>query len=226
MADAIKLKGGRWAEDPRLDRVPQWDERNRDYPITAVIEDRPVRSRGWSLKVQLDQGNEGACVGFGWSHELAAVPAKVKGITDAYAHEIYKQAQKVDQWPGENYEGTSVLAGAKVCKARGHISEYRWAFSLEDVLLALSYAGPVVIGVDWYQGMFRPDAKGYIYPTGRVQGGHCVVLIGVHTSTRRVVGQNSWGLDWGKNGRFYLEWDHLGYLLDRQGDACIPMGRA
>jgi hypothetical protein len=62
----------------------------------------------------LDQGKEGACVGFAWSHELAAYPVRVE-VDDEFARsKIYAEAQKIDEWPGEAYHGTSVLAGAKV----------------------------------------------------------------------------------------------------------------
>lgn len=124
------------------------------------------------------------------------------------------------------YEGTSVLAGAKVVqKELGLIKEYRWGFSLEDVLLALGYLGPVVLGLDWYAGMMQPGSDGFIRPTGSVVGGHCIVARGVNHRAKRVLVRNSWGPRWGADGDCYISFDDLGTLLSQGGDACIPSGR-
>lgn len=208
-----------------FDRIPHFDPRNRDYPIMALIEERVIRARGWSLKTQLDQGAEGACVGFAWAHELAAIPRKVS-VTDDYARQIYHRAQQLDIWPGEQYEGTSVLGGAKATQEKGHMLEYRWAFGLNEALLAISYGGPVVLGLDWHYDMMDTDSKGYIHPSGGVAGGHAIVAIAVHTAVKRVVLQNSWGSFWGIGGRCYLTWDDFGSLLNDNGECCVPVGRA
>lgn len=170
------------------------------------------------------------CVGFAWSHELAAIPKNalrfVSAPPDDYARQIYRRAQQLDPWEGESYEGTSVLAGAKAVMEQGHMAEYRWAFGLNEVLLAISYAGPVVLGLNWYGGMMDTNSVGYIHPTGSVMGGHAIVAIAVHTATQRVVLQNSWGSGWGTNGRCFLTWDELGFLLHSEdGECCVPVGR-
>src|SRR5436189_70085 len=73
---------------------------------------------------------------------------------------------------------------------------YRWAFSLDDVLHAVSQVGPVVIGCNWYEGMMEPDSTGIVHPTGDVVGGHCVLVRGVAVKREWVRFRNSWG-DWG-----------------------------
>lgn len=221
----MRLRGGHETTDPRLDRVQQFDPRSRNFPIRALVGDKPLRSRGWYLPTILDQGREGACVGFAHSHELAAIPRKVAGISNETARTIYREAQKIDEWAGESYEGTSVLAGAKVVHGQGHWESYRWGFSLEDALLAIAYEGPVVFGLNWYEGMFRPDAKGYLHVSGDLAGGHAICAIGVHLSHNRVVLANSWGASWGLKGRAFLSFDDLGRLLQEGGDCCVPVNR-
>lgn len=208
-----------------FDRLPQFDERSRSFSIAPLLETRTVRSRGWSLRTYLDQGAEGACVGFAWAHELAAIPRKVT-VSDEHARNIYRRAQQLDIWPGEAYSGTSVLAGAKAVQEQGHLTEYRWAFGLTDTLLALGYHGPVVFGLNWHRGMMATDPKGYIHPTGELMGGHAIVGIAVHAATKRIVLQNSWGPNWGNKGRCYLGWDDLDRLLKDDGECCIPVQRS
>lgn len=224
MAEFV-LKGGHFAADIRLDRLPQFDPRSRMFGIAPVVETRPPRSYSWRTPTVLDQGQEGACVGFGWSHELLARPIAQRGIDDAFAHTLYREAQEHDEWPGHDYSGTSVLAGAKAVMARGHIAEYRWGFSLDDMILALGYAGPVVLGTNWYTGMMDVDAEGFIRPTGSVEGGHCICAYSVSVPARRFGLINSWGLDWGRHGICYIGFDDMERLLHEQGEQCIPMGR-
>jgi hypothetical protein len=137
------------------------------------------------------------------------------------------------------YEGTSVLAGAQVVKAAGYIHEYRWALTIEDLVTAVGYHGPAVIGVDWYEGMFATDADGFIHPTGRLMGGHCVCIVGVK-AVRGADGKldplrsyflihNSWGAAWGiedhdVGGRCKLTVAEM-LVLWPGGDFVIPIGR-
>ncbi len=206
-----------------LDRVPQPDARNASYPIRALLKREP-RSYTWPLASWLDQGREGACVGFAWAHELVAAPVKVPQ-DDASARLIYRQAQKIDQWPGEDYEGTSVLAGAKVLHGMGLVPEYRWAFTAQDVIDTVGAYGPVVLGVNWYEQMFDTTSDGFVRVGGRVVGGHALLCLGVSLPLGYVVLHNSWGRDWGVNGRARLTFADLDRLMREDGDACVPVSR-
>ncbi len=208
-----------------LDRVPQWDERNRAYPVRPLLAGRKPRSYTWPLATWNDQGREGACVGFAWSHELAAAPVKVP-TDNGVGQRIYREAQKIDQWPGEAYEGTSVLAGAQVVKSLGYVNEYRWAFNEWDVVDTVGAYGPCVLGLNWYEGMFRPDPAGYLNVTGRIAGGHALVCLGVNLRGEYITLHNSWGRDWGRDGRARLSFASLSRLLSEDGDACVPVSRS
>lgn len=215
----------------RLGRVPEFDERSRAFPIRSLLPPRAPRSYTWSCKATLDQGTEGACVGFSWTHERIARP--VVGWGDAAAaRSLYHAAQGLDPWaggayPGADpfYEGTSVLAGAKAAQNAGHFTEYRWAFGLDDVLLTLGYRGPVVLGLDWHEDMFDPDADGLLHVSGGVAGGHAILANGVSVRRRLVRLHNSWGADWGLDGEAFIGFDDLDRLLAADGEACIPTGR-
>lgn len=233
------LRDGQRTSSHLLDRIPYFDPRSRNFPITAEIAaDAKPRSYTWALGAEvLDQGHEGSCVGHGVTHELMAKPVVVSGLDHAYAVELYFDAQRNDEWPGGSYpggspayEGTSVLAGIQIAQARGHYSAYRWAFGLNDLILALGYAGPAVLGLHWYEGMFRADASGYVAPTGALKGGHCVTAIGVNIARQEFLLVNSWGPDWstatwGKKylpGHFKMTYASMDRLLQEGGEACIP----
>lgn len=149
-----------------LGRIEQFDPRSLNFPIRALLTagEQP-RSYLWPCEVWLDQGAVGACVGFSCAAELAAEPVPVPGMTNAEGLRIYKAAQQLDPWPGDAYEGTSVLAGVKVLQAEGHISEYRWAFGLDDLVLALGHKGPAVLGLNWYANMYDLETPSSVSPT-------------------------------------------------------------
>jgi hypothetical protein len=209
-----------------FDRRVHFDPKSRSYPFRTMIAPTPLASHTWHCRPHLDQGQDGACVGFGWAHELAARPVVVAHVTNQYARNIYHLAQSLDPWPGEDYDGTSVLAGAKACKQLGHLPEYRWAFSLDEVLAALAQHGPVVLGVKWREGMLETDFAGMIHATGATVGGHCVVARGIGVPRAVVRIRNSWSAAWGVDGDALISWDDLGKLLDDEGEACVPVRRA
>ena len=235
------VKDGTFIEDPRLDRLAFFDERSRDFPIRTALQAElreegkkyEPRSYTWRCMERFDQGPDGACVGFGIGHELAARPSEVQGLNDKFCKEqIYWEAQKIDPWNGGAYpqafpfyEGTSVLAGIKIAKKLNYFSEYRWCFGIQDVLMALSYWGPVVVGTDWHTGMFSPDSKGFIRPTGRIAGGHCYMLDQYNKREGYIGGLNSWGKNWGLNGRFKMTVADFDRLLRAQGEAVVTVNR-
>lgn len=216
----------------RLGRRPEFDEKSKDYPIRTMLPSSEIRSWSWGTKTSLDQGYDGACVGFAFTHELMSYPSIVEGVDAKFAKELYFDAQRIDPWPGgaydgseEFYEGTSVLAGAKVLKDRDYYQEYRWGFGINDVLGALSHTGPVVIGTNWYEDMFSPDANGIITVSGNYAGGHAYLLNANNVQQELVRVHNSWGPNWSVGGYAYMRYRDLERLLNEDGEACIPITR-
>lgn len=233
-----------------LDWQSQHDPRSRSFPIRATIGEQVRRRyRQWgSPRERLDQGYEGACVGFGWTHELLASPARVRidaahGTPDTFARNVYRTAQRIDEWPGESYDGTSVLAGAKVVRSMGYINGFRWAFGIDDVLDTLCApardgGGPVVLGIPWFESMYETRPGGLVEVDGDLVGGHCLILTGYHPGMRiRQEGwlnrfevvrwRNSWGRGYGRAGDGLVRVEDLERLLDSrfQAEACVPIGR-
>jgi hypothetical protein len=209
----------------KFDRRVSFDERSRDYPIRALVLGLAPRSYTWTCGVHLDQGSEGACAGFAVSQEAAARPVVVPGITDAVALAVYHRAQQLDEWPGENYEGTSVLGAIKAGTERGWYGEYRWAFGESDLALAVGWKGPAVLGINWYDGMMDPDSKGVLHVAGQMVGGHAILCNGYNVAKKLYRVHNSWGSSWGINGEAFISMADMARLLSEQGEACIPLVR-
>lgn len=205
--------------------APRFDERSRGFPVGTWTGPRAPVTKLWPCNVFLDQGSEGACVGFAWAHATCAPPQR-RVVTGVGARMIYRSAQTVDQWRGEDYSGTSVLAGAKTMSHLGYLTEYRWAFSLDDVVRAVSHVGPVVIGVNWYEGMMstRPagSKRGYVVVEGGRVGGHAIMVQGVNVEERFLALHNSWGVSWGNNGCARLSWGDMERLIDERAECCVP----
>lgn len=227
----ITLRDGSTTEDPRLDRVIEFDPLSLDqYPISAYLTERQIekpRSYQWAIDVPapLDQGREGACVGFAFTHDLVARPAPVTGLTSAYALSVYRRAQDLDSFPNSQ-PGTSVLAGAKAMKERGFYSEYRWVDSEAELASAVGYKGPVIVGTNWYEGMYRTDRNGWITPSGRLVGGHAWLIYGVSITGDFYYMINSWGRGFGTNGRGRVARSVMRELWSRRGEGCVPIRTA
>jgi hypothetical protein len=211
----------------KFGRLVEFDKRSRSFPIRQLILAAVKRrSYTWSCGIVLDQGNIGACTGFSVSHEAAARPVVVSGITNKVALAVYHRAQELDEWPGEDYEGSSVLGAIKAGKEKGWYKEYRWAFGEEDLALAVGYKGPAVLGINWTEGMMDPDKNGLIKATGSLQGGHAILCNGYSIKKGLYRLHNSWGSEWGINGECFLSEADMVKLLKDQGEACVPVVRS
>jgi hypothetical protein len=207
----------------KFDRLRSLDDNDFDYPMRAAIDMKAKIRPPWKSPPALDQGSEGSCVGFGSTHMLNAAPWMHLHNYD-FARGIYTEAKKVDEWQGEDYEGTSVRAGMKVLQAQGLITEYLWAWNTDTVRDYVLRRGPVTMGTTWYDKMMKPDSKGFVWPDGASVGGHCWTVLGYSESRNAFRAINSWGTSWGQAGRFWIQWDSFKFLLEKDGgDAVSPL---
>ena len=216
--------------DRRFGRLVVPDERDRGFRMAALIpaaKRRAIIRNWWDDGWWGDQGETSQCVAYAWDHWLCDGPIRQPAGPNGYrymtAEALYFAAQKVDEVPGENYEGTSVRAGAKVLASRCLIKSYYWAWDAGTVAQTIKYIGPVVVGTDWYEGMMTPNARGVIRARGQIVGGHAYVLNGVNTLTSLFRVKNSWGRAWGKDGHAYIPFADMQGLLAADGEACLAM---
>lgn len=212
--------------DPRLKRHVYHDSRSRLFSfdtkgrsLTSVIHNRVIPI--------LDQGQVGSCTGNAGIGALGTEPLYRVGpskysLDQTGALKLYSDAQVIDghgPYPPNDY-GSYGLSIAKALQNAGLISGYQHTFSLNNALLALT-AYPILVGINWYQGMFTPDPDGRVRITGELAGGHEIVARQIDAENSRVWFDNSWGSNWGVKGRFYLTFIDLGVLLNQQGDVIV-----
>lgn len=208
-----------------LGRLPAKDEKDKGFLASALLpqeaETRPFRywnSRGW-----LNQNPKPHCVGYSWTHLLADGPVTHKeALSTQFADDLYYECQRNDEWAGENYDGTSVRAGAKVLQKWGRIGVYRWTWDVQELAQWILLKGPAVAGTVWKTGMFRPNSDGLIKPTGNDEGGHAYEINGVNQRRELLRIRNSWGRGWGKGGYAVISFEDFQALLDADGECCMP----
>lgn len=208
-----------------LGRQISVDVRDKNYLIKDKITITPkkITSKYWDQNEWWgNQGNSPQCVGFSWAHWIEDGPIKHGGIPPIISPTlIYKEAQKIDEWPGENYDGTSVRAGAKYLQKTKKISNYYWAYDINTLVNTLLNVGPVVVGTYWYLRMFYPDKNGLIRIGGLIVGGHAYVINGIDTNKKLFRIKNSWGRGWGLQGNAYISFTDMERLIKMNGEICL-----
>lgn len=189
----------------------------------------------YQYRSKYDQGQEGACVGFG-SSWMSSIHNRV--FYDA--RWLYHEAQFVDEWgdtPPE--EGTSVRAGMDILRKVGHrriyrgktldanlkegILENRWATTVDEMRTAISQGKAITIGVNWYANFDRPIDKDNrkwigIGDLGRIRGGHCVCLYGASDKYQAFRMVNNWGVGY---PLVLLPYNVMQRLLNEHGEATL-----
>lgn len=193
----------------------------------------------YQYRPRYDQGEEGACVGFAASWAMSILNRQFYD-----ARWLYHEAQGVDEWPGENYSGTSVRAAMDVLRTVGHrflhrhrhehMSELRhgierneWATTADQVRSCIVIGVPVVLGIDWFSNFDQPSVLGGEHwigqgDLGRVRGGHAICCYGASDRRQAVKLVNSWGRSY---ELVWLPYDVLQRLLDSGGEATVITDR-
>lgn len=224
----------------RLGRHVAHDLRSRAYPFPAQAVKGIHSVRHHRIISVLNQGGTGACTGNAEEGVLgtlpffdvipASHPRKPTGDPDrdeGQALTLYSEATHLDRLRGvfpPDDTGSNGLAVNKAAKAAGLISGYRHCFSLDSALKALTVQ-PVITGVNWYSSFDEPDRNGQvtISPNADVRGGHEFTLDEIILEDRLIGATNSWGYDWGNEGRFFITWDDFERLMYEQGDVTVPV---
>jgi len=162
------------------------DIRDRMYEPALILLKPKIDNRKGA--VILNQGKEGACTGFGLAAVINFLNAVKKNPRfTASPRMLYEMARKHDEWPGEDYQGSSCRGAIRGWKNMGVCSEEDWAYSAEppgeltierakaarsctigayyrlrpeicDYHAALNEVGAVYVSADVHSGWFSPKA--------------------------------------------------------------------
>jgi len=241
-------------------RLPPDFDHVLKFPVRALISDQLLvvppagteKSLGlpWWWK-QYDQGEEGACAGFGHSSMMSITNHYQRrretgqDVTFRYAARwLYLEAQFIDGWddtPPE--EGTTSRAACEILRARGHrrvqrgvtgpesldngISAYRWATTIDEIRAAIYSGRAVTIGINWYDsfdGAWIIDGERWLPQgnLGSIRGGHCVCLYRMSDRRQAFMLMNSWGAHYPPT---WMPYATLKRLLSEDGEAVVITDR-
>lgn len=193
-----------------------------------------VHRKYWYRPLVLNQGNTGTCEGNGWTHWLADGPVIHPDIPigdvatgEKYARELYVEAT------GDTtlQEGAYSRQLVSVLLKRGLVGAYYRADTIDEIVTALKFKGPVGFGCDWYRSMDQPRFVSFpsknawldVDEASGIRGGHFFILDGIDDAPAEdppfVRMHNSWGPNWAWLGTARISLVDLGKLM--VGDAWI-----
>jgi papain like protease len=122
------VKAGARRLDARADTL---DFRDRMFEATLieVPTERPLANYLKAAVPILDQGEEGACTGFGLAtviHYLLRTRKVVPDRGEVSPWMLYEMARRYDEWPGERDEGSSARGAMKGWHKHGVCSKAHW----------------------------------------------------------------------------------------------------
>ncbi len=183
----------------------------------------------------LDQGKEGACTGFGLAaviNYLLRSRKQLKSQVKVSPSMLYQLARRYDEWPGEDYEGSSARGAMKGWHKHGVCPDALWAkekgrlspkvldeavkhplgayyrVNHKDLVAmhcALAEVGVLYATASVHEGWEDVDAKGFIPFRDKMLGGHAFAIVAY--DQRGFWIQNSWGADWGMDGFACITYD-------------------
>jgi pimeloyl-ACP methyl ester carboxylesterase len=155
------------------------DIRDRMYEPALVRLKSSLENR--EPKLVLDQGSEGACTGFG----LAAVINLLKfraGQQDfrASTRMLYEMAKKHDEWPGEQYDGSSCRGAIRGWHNMGVCKEVEWPYKQTRAKSDLTIERAIAARRNTLGAYYRLQAEVVDYHAALNETGAIYVSANVH----------------------------------------------
>lgn len=201
-------------------------------PQIATLIPKP-RVRAYTLRPVLDQGMTPKCCAYSAQGFLEAAPLMSKH--DGLLPDIlYTLAQDNDEWPGANYDGTSVRGTMKALSIMGHIKSYAWALTTQEMTTWCNHGyGTCLVGTNWYAEMSNVDRAGFmIEPASSLAtpiGGHAWHVIWYDAKKGGFLMRNSWGAFYGildkrgaGTGLAYVRPEFMARLIVEAGEVACP----
>jgi hypothetical protein len=183
----------------------------------------------------LDQGQEGACTGFGLAtvvNYLLRTRKQKSSEMVVSADMLYRLARRYDEWPGEKYDGSSARGAMKGWHKHGVCASDTWLSAkkrltakvsdeavinplgayyrvnhkdLVAIHCAITETGILYATANVHEGWDSVDKKGIIPFKEQMLGGHAFAIVAYDNEGLWI--QNSWGGDWGMAGFARISYD-------------------
>jgi len=180
---SVKVAGEKRILNARPDTP---DIRDRMYEPALIQLQPEIDNRGGTDI--LNQGKEGACTGFGLAAVINLLNTQKRNLQfKASPRMLYEMAKKHDEWPGQDYAGSSCRGAIRGWKNMGVCSEEDWRYlpddpgeltvdrakaaractvgayyrlrpEVSDYHTALNEVGGIYVSADVHSGWFTPKA--------------------------------------------------------------------
>lgn len=155
-----------------------------------------------------DQGQEGACVGFGWSRAMSILNGGLHA-----ARWLWSRAKERDEWdetnPGDN-DGTSVRAAAEALVALGHVP-WKDEYAPHDYKKRFDYKAETPHGIAAFRWARTVDEVHAVLGNPRADELGAVPIL------------NSWGTEYPI--RVWLPDEVFARLISEDGEIAVPTDR-
>jgi hypothetical protein len=182
-----------------------------------IEEEKRVR-KTWDPPTPIDQGKYSCGVGAAIANYLQCKGVEIDMEMEPldFAKAIYHESQAKDQWPGterQGYYGTSLMQAMVCLKEKDFFQKVLWTDNTAELSNHVLYNGPAIVAAPWFSEMSRIDPNGFARPSGVYEGPHCWLVYGVDDLWETFFALNSWGKEYGKEGKFLVKFSDMDKLL-------------
>jgi C1A family cysteine protease len=186
-----------------------------------------------------DQGNLGSCTANASGVMFRYIDKQDGGNENPSRLYIYYESRKMEGWQAQDSgaylrDTLKVLASEGAAPEEDwpyDISKFalvppQKAYNDAKAHLALVYASvdqnlnamqsclasgfPLILGFSLFTNFYSIGSDGLMrMPSGNLEGGHAVTLVGYLSDSKRFIALNSWGTQWGDGGFFYPPFDYF-----------------
>ena len=199
-----------------------------DNKIQREDVDEELVRKSWEYKEVFDQKNTSMNVGCAWTTYLSTkMPIEELGMSEAeFAKSIYHESQTVDPWGQQTFVtnplysteinhkyGTSVITAATILREQNFFKELVWTDDTYDLSNFILTKGAAIVASSWTSEMNNVDPNGFVRPNGAYEGNHCWLVYGVDDVWETFFALNSWGRQYGKDGKFLVKFADMKKIL-------------
>ena len=197
-----------------------------DFKIKREEVDEELIRKSWEYKEVFDQKNTSMNVGCAWTSYLSTkMPVEELGMTEAeFAKSLYHESQLSDVWSTwttnainateTNHKyGTSIIRAGMILRDQNFFKDLVWTEDVYDLSNFILTRGAAIIASNWTSEMNNVDPNGFVRPNGSYEGNHCWLVYGVDDVWETFFALNSWGRNYGKDGKFLVKFADMKKIL-------------